>query len=228
MKENKYQIGIDTSTANFLVLVLLCKKKIISEFSGPCNLESDFIKQIDLLLKKNNLTISQINWFFLGSGPGSFMGLRIGFATVRIWAWLFQIPIHTISSLDLLAQSHPLYAQATFVPCIDAKMGRIFANIQCNGKKNLPDQDIQPKDLVLEIHKIAQPVIILGSGGKILEGFLDQSKNIEYDLEYRISAQGFLHIIQNQTAYTSTPLAECLPSYLRLSHAEIEQEKLLR
>lgn len=219
-----YRIGIDTSSANFIVLVLFCEEKLVSTFSGPCHLESDLIIAIDKLLKTNNLTIEQINMFLLGQGPGSFMSLRIGFSVIRTWAWLFKIPMQCVSSLDLLAQSHPEYTQSVIVPCIDAKMGKVFANIHKNTKKIFPDQDICPKDLVSEICKINGPIIIVGSGATILQILLKSSSRIKYLANYLIAPRGFLHTPIENLTFSEDTIKQCLPNYMRRSHAEIEKD----
>lgn len=49
---------------------------------------------LDSLLKKNNLTLKDINSIELSEGPGSFTGLRVGAAIANaLGAWL-KIPIN--------------------------------------------------------------------------------------------------------------------------------------
>lgn len=58
---------------------------------------------IDRLLRKERLTIHSIDAFLIDRGPGSFTGLRIGFATLKGFLAVQKKPCHGALSLDLIA-----------------------------------------------------------------------------------------------------------------------------
>jgi tRNA threonylcarbamoyladenosine biosynthesis protein TsaB len=61
------------------------------------------IPLIDRLLKKEKLSIRDIGAFLIGRGPGSFTGLRVGFATLKGFLAVRERPCFGALSLDLIA-----------------------------------------------------------------------------------------------------------------------------
>ena len=90
-------LGIDTSNAKKMLLAL--KNPTYTDVRGieVQNLETEIIPQVDRLLQENQLSLHDIDAFVLGGGPGSFMGLRIGFSVIRTWAWLGDKLLGTVS-----------------------------------------------------------------------------------------------------------------------------------
>src|SRR3569623_1898458 len=64
-----------------------------------------------------------------GAGPGSFTGLRVGFAVAKGFALPFGIPLITVSSLQALARdmAGAVPAAAWYLPCLDAGKGQVYA-----------------------------------------------------------------------------------------------------
>ena len=58
---------------------------------------------IDRLLKKEKLKIGNIDAFLISRGPGSFTGLRIGFATLKGFLATHPKPCYGAFSLDVIA-----------------------------------------------------------------------------------------------------------------------------
>ncbi|WP_317368114.1 tRNA (adenosine(37)-N6)-threonylcarbamoyltransferase complex dimerization subunit type 1 TsaB [uncultured Tyzzerella sp.] len=86
---------------------------------------------IDNLLKMLEMDISDIDYFALSKGPGSFTGLRIGAATIKAMAHILNKKIIPISTLDAMAYNI-MDSNRYIVPIIDAKAERIFAGIYTN------------------------------------------------------------------------------------------------
>ena len=90
---------------------------------------------IDRLLKKERLKIRDIDAFLIGRGPGSFTGLRIGFATLKGLLAIRPKPCYGASSLDLIAGGiTPLLKPglrseigSNLTVCVDAKRGKLYA-----------------------------------------------------------------------------------------------------
>lgn len=223
---------LDSSTANHLVLRLVTPTCCYDAPQETSHLESTLIPAVDILLQKAQLELSQINAFVLGAGPGSFMGLRLGFSVFRAWAWLYDTPITCISSLNLLIQSYlPLSPSTLYITCIDAKMKRVFSNIRMDQKLLLKDCDIFPFDLVGHINKYIDEqkpsqITILGSGVLLIKELLNNS-SIIFDPEVKIQNVAFekdsLNAIPEQkfSKKSSNNLHIIEPSYLRLSAAEM-------
>ncbi len=57
------------------------------------------------LLKANNLKVNEINSIFCVNGPGSFTGVRLGVTIAKTLAYTLNIPIRTITSLEMFSVS---------------------------------------------------------------------------------------------------------------------------
>jgi tRNA threonylcarbamoyladenosine biosynthesis protein TsaB len=73
------------------------------------------------------LKIEDIDVFGVSTGPGSFTGLRIGIATIKAFAHIFDKPIVGVSTLEALAFNLPY--NDIVVPMIDARRDRVYTGI---------------------------------------------------------------------------------------------------
>jgi len=76
------------------------------------------------------VAVSDLGAIACGAGPGSFTGLRVGFAVAKGFALPFGIPLITVSSLQVLARdmvSASDGAVAWVLPCLDAGKGQVYA-----------------------------------------------------------------------------------------------------
>ncbi len=65
-------------------------------------------------------------------GPGLFTGMRVGIATVQGLAMALGLPVHPVSSLDVLA--HPLrHAGGPVAAVVDARRGEVFRSLHADG-----------------------------------------------------------------------------------------------
>lgn len=85
---------------------------------------------IQQVMRLAGLTHADLKGIVIGNGPGSFTGLRIGFATAK--GVLFQHPelvIHTAPSLMACAWRFRLLAEGPIAALYDALRGEVFAAI---------------------------------------------------------------------------------------------------
>ena len=83
---------------------------------------------IDRLLKKEKMKLRDIDAFLISRGPGSFTGLRIGFATLRGFLTIQPKPCYGASSLDIIAAGIKLKKEdrKELTVCLDAKRNRLY------------------------------------------------------------------------------------------------------
>jgi len=79
--------------------------------------------------ERAGVALSDLSAIACGAGPGSFTGLRVGFAVAKGFALPFGIPLLTVSSLQALARDMAAGhgVAAWYLPCLDAGKGQIYA-----------------------------------------------------------------------------------------------------
>ena len=127
-----YSLLIDTHDKN-VVLVLYkdekCIDKIVVE-SKKGHSEVTMPNFIELL-KRNNVDIKSISRIFSVVGPGSFTGVRIGVVISKTIAYLLNIPIITVTSLDLKVYSSDIIKSGYYIE--NEKNGVFLANYDNEG-----------------------------------------------------------------------------------------------
>jgi len=94
---------------------------------------------IDRLLKKEKLKIGDIDAFLIGRGPGSFTGLRIGFATLKGFLAISPRPCFGAFSLDLIAAKIRPGKHMNLTVYLDAKRGKLYTrSYRYHGKRWVP------------------------------------------------------------------------------------------
>jgi tRNA threonylcarbamoyladenosine biosynthesis protein TsaB len=75
------------------------------------------------------LAVSALGAIACGAGPGSFTGLRVGFAVAKGLAMPTGVPLLLVSSLEALAWDMSFVAAPGewLLPCLDAGKGQVFA-----------------------------------------------------------------------------------------------------
>jgi tRNA threonylcarbamoyladenosine biosynthesis protein TsaB len=79
------------------------------------------LEDVDALLRQAGAHAGDLDALALGTGPGSFTGIRIGLAAARGLAFALDLPAAGVSTLDALAAGAP-----GALPVIDAKRREIF------------------------------------------------------------------------------------------------------
>ena len=111
-------VAFDTAT-DVASSALVWDGEVLAELtSRPVSVLED----VDALLRRGGVRDSQLEGLVVGTGPGSFTGLRMGLATARALAFSLDIGLAGVSTLDALAAGAP---GAT--PVIDARRREVFA-----------------------------------------------------------------------------------------------------
>lgn len=82
---------------------LICNDKLVtSVFSSYQKTSENLLLEIDKLLKKNSLKITDINAVSVCVGPGSFTGIRVALATVKAFNFALNTKIISFNLFDLI------------------------------------------------------------------------------------------------------------------------------
>jgi tRNA threonylcarbamoyladenosine biosynthesis protein TsaB len=110
-------VAFDTAT-DVATSALVWDGEVLGELaSRPVSVLED----IDALLRRGGVRDSQLEGIVVGTGPGSFTGLRMGLATARSLAFSLDVPLAGVSTLAALAAGAP-----DAIPVIDARRREVF------------------------------------------------------------------------------------------------------
>ncbi|MBQ8193105.1 MAG: tRNA (adenosine(37)-N6)-threonylcarbamoyltransferase complex dimerization subunit type 1 TsaB [Bacilli bacterium] len=157
---------IDTSLED-VSIALIKEKKLLSKINNniPGQHSIYVTKYIEDILKENDLSPKSIDEIIVIKGPGSFTGIRIGVTIAKIFAYLQNIRIVSITSL--LAKTIGIKSKY-ILSKIDAKHDNYYIGLYDENYNKILEKFSNSKELD-EIIKEYSPLIV------------DESK--EYDIE---------------------------------------------
>lgn len=121
-------LAIETSSALLSVAVKKGSSPVRQKkFSGFLQHAEKLMPAVDSLLRAEGIGIRDIDVFLLGRGPGSFTGLRIGFATVKGFLAVHKKECRGGLSLDMIAENVSPRKFRRLCVGMDAHRGMIYA-----------------------------------------------------------------------------------------------------
>jgi tRNA threonylcarbamoyladenosine biosynthesis protein TsaB len=103
---------------------------------------------IDEVLARASTDKSRLDLIAVGTGPGSFTGIRIGIATAQGLSDALSCPLLGVSSLDTLAHG-VLPSPIPVLPVIDARKGEVFcARYDEHGSRFSEAEHLKPEQVV--------------------------------------------------------------------------------
>lgn len=184
-------------------------------------------------LNESRLTVSDINLFAIGSGPGSFTGIRIGMAAVKGMSLVTGRDIMSAKSLDILANKYGK-SDDLICPMIDARNRQVYTAIykwDVNCYKPITDyMGIKVDELAKILATQKKPVMLCGDAHeKYLEYFVEElnHKKIKADsLNKYPSAAVLAKMTADKSSLVKRGSAtDTMPFYLRESQAERLHDK---
>jgi tRNA threonylcarbamoyladenosine biosynthesis protein TsaB len=110
-------LAFDTAT-DVATSALVWDGEVLGELrSRPVSVLED----VDALLRRGGVRPTQLAGLVVGTGPGSFTGLRMGLATARALSLSLDLPVAGVSTLAALAAGSP-----GALPVIDARRSEVF------------------------------------------------------------------------------------------------------
>jgi len=152
-------LGLETgsSTAS---LAIVAHGRVLGEFSRPVSSHAASIpEEVNELLSEAGVNLSDLAGVAVGTGPGSFTGLRVGLSYAKGLAMALRCAIVGLPSLDSVALSVMQSSGATVgqivCPIVDARRGEVYAalyRVVSNGLEKLSD------DMVATLEWLSQRI----------------------------------------------------------------------
>ena len=226
-------LAIDTSTV-IATCAVMEDENMLGEFSLNQNMShsENLVPMIKEVLDNLKLQVSDIDLYGVAVGPGSFTGLRIGIATVKAFAHVYNKPIIGVSTLEGLAFN--LSYNGLIVPMIDARRNRVYTGIykwENNELINLMEPTVMDIDKLLDILLEKEENIMVNGNGIYIH-----RENIKTKLKDKVYFAQNIH--NNCRALSIAELAfkkrdnigkvnyfNLVPEYIRESQAQRELKR---
>lgn len=235
----KNVLAIETS-GPVLSVALKTPKSEVSEIKldGFLKHAENLLPMIDQLLGEKKLRFSDVTTLLIGRGPGSFTGLRIGFATVKGFLSAGSMKVYGGLSLDMIAENVHLPDKRPLAVCLDARRDRFYFKLFQKTKTGWRAPK-KVKLLTLEemISEMPETVLVCG------DALLRHTEKIETFFNKKYGQTSGLEFLPESVWYPragvlidwftkgdarlkelKTP-REMLPHYIRLSEPEEKQKK---
>ena len=215
-------------------LAVMDENMLLGEFSLNQDLShsENLVPMIKELLQSLNIKISDIDLHGVALGPGSFTGLRIGVATAKAFAHLFNKPIVGVSTIEALAFNLPY--NNIVVPMIDARRDRVYTGIyswEGTELKTLMEVDAIEVDILLEkLDKNYETIVVNGNGTLLHRERIEKKLGSKVsfasigDNSCRATSVGQLALIKYNKGQVDDYFT-LAPDYLRKSQAERELDQ---
>ncbi|MFP7379674.1 tRNA (adenosine(37)-N6)-threonylcarbamoyltransferase complex dimerization subunit type 1 TsaB [Bacillus paralicheniformis] len=225
-------LAIDTSNLT-LGVALVKDGKVIAEHISHLkkNHSVRAMPAIDELLKECGLEPNDLTQIAVAKGPGSYTGVRIGVTIAKTLAWSLNIPIKTVSSLEVLAANGRFF-QGLICPLFDARRGQVYTGLYQYRDGKLhgleEDQNILLEDWLKKLKAMDQQVLFIGSDTEIhqeIEQILGEQAVISGPA-LQLPRPSELALIGELKE--AEPVHSVVPNYIRLAEAEavwLEKQK---
>jgi len=131
-------LALDTASGASVCLLLPDGQSISASMNTPRAHSRELLPLLDQVVQKQGLQWQDIGAFAVGTGPGSFTGLRVACATIAGLNASLHKPVYALSSLAITAQQAMLEGELWAIE--DARSGLVYAAKFSAGKCVAPPQ----------------------------------------------------------------------------------------
>lgn len=216
-------LGFDTSTAASSACVLRTDGEVFEVTPGPERLAAppaharELLPAVARVMERAGLGWHQIEAIAVGSGPGTFTGLRIGIASARALALANGLPLRPVSSLAALAAGIDAELK---LPLLDAKRGEMFAALHDADGPRWEPFAASPEELAERVREAGLAPLAAGDGSLRFRGVLEQAGILVAPDASRTHVVRALHVCRLGSAAPDHPPEAVLPEYLRAPDAK--------
>ncbi len=216
-------LAIDTLSAVITVAAKGPKGLAVQSFAGSGRSHAEqLIPMIDSVVCKAGFTAAQTELVLAPEGPGSFTGLRLGYAAAKALQLSSKSTFVPVPTLPCLAFQYRNWQEGLAV-VIDAKRERFYTQLFIGGKPVTEALDAQPGKL-MPFFLQSTPWLIAGYGSKgfykSITALADNTQFYTVETPPLPFAQTMIDYVQDE--YSVQPAADSYagPVYIRKSDAE--------
>lgn len=148
-------LTLDTSTAT-LTIALVDGDIVVGEYAEELhrNHSIRLHPAIEQLMESKQVSMNDLTAIAVGSGPGSYTGIRIAVATAKTIGWALSIPVVDVSSLEILASVAANQAKSEaidkfwVVPFMNARRGNVYSALFEGNREGKSDDDNTDERLI--------------------------------------------------------------------------------
>jgi tRNA threonylcarbamoyladenosine biosynthesis protein TsaB len=219
-------LGFDTATPATAVAVLRPDGKVVEAHDIPQpgvrpGHATRLLPLVFDVLERASVAPEDVTRVAVGTGPGSFTGLRIGIATARGLAQGWDVEMVGVSTIDTLAAAAP--DRAAVLVLIDARRGELYSAAFAGGETVLEPAPRTPAQVEAGLAAIPCPALAIGDGAVGFRGQLEGA-GIEVPPDpsplHRVSAA---HLCRLARRAAGSDREAVLPDYLRRPDAELSR-----
>tara|TARA_R110000824_G_scaffold52692_4_gene146289 strand:+ start:228016 stop:228636 length:621 start_codon:yes stop_codon:yes gene_type:complete len=180
------------------------------------------LPMIQALMLEHDMAYTALDGVAVGSGPGSFTGLRIAAGVAQGIAYGAELPLIPVSTLAAMAQLKSSGETQRILTCLDARINEVYWAIYCvdSNKIELLGSEQLCKPLLLDLAEmgINESYYGLGNGMQFIEQMPLQTQELisayDTDVSPRASAIATLGARYLEQGKGMNP-ADFSPSYIR-------------
>ena len=216
-------LGMDTSTAATSACLLRANGEAFEvvpaaeSLAGPPSHARELMPALADVLDRAGLDWPDADVIAVGTGPGTFTGLRIGIATARALAHAHGAGLRPVSSLAALAAGIDAELR---LPVLDARRGEVFAALYRGEEQVWAPWATPPAGVVERLKAERLTALAAGDGSVRFRDVLEAGGA-------RVAPEGSvahvvraLHVCRLGRAAPSVAPEAVLPDYLRLPDAK--------
>jgi tRNA threonylcarbamoyl adenosine modification protein YeaZ len=202
-------LAFDCSTSS-MSIALLNDKKILGEknYLQEAKHSEMLVLEIKNLLDVNKINFNDLDLIIATNGPGSYTGIRVALAVLKIIKITTQKPVLTVNCCEVLADKYSKNHEKINV-AIQANSTEIYYAkyiIRNNFEEVLQPMISNVEDI---LSTIKEDEFLCGSANKIFDKHLLKSNQDDVILAYDVAIYGQKKFLQNKDSQ------DILPLYLR-------------
>lgn len=226
-------LGIDTATP-WGTIALGEGEEIIFEISLKAGKGAGeyLLSVLDQFIGKSGRKLGDLDLISVGTGPGSYTGIRVGLAAVKGLSAGLNVPVFGVNTLRILAENLRNTSE-WIAPAVDARRGEVYAALYHNTSQGLVEVEgpypVLAKEFARKLRDLSQ-VVICGDGSKIYQDIWPDDPGVSIAppaWDRPMASQAIRIALQEWNPQNNLPANELIPGYLRRVEAEIRLEERL-